>query len=52
MRGEKHMKKCPNCNKEYNKIKNIKINIGFATIEQKQCPYCQAPISTKIHKEK
>lgn len=46
------MKKCNNCNKEYEEAKNIKLNLGFARIEQSQCPYCHCPIDTKIiHKD-
>ena len=46
------MKKCINCNKEYEKENIIKLNLGFVRIEQKQCPYCQCPIDTKtIHEE-
>jgi len=48
----KKLKECPNCNKVYEKEKNLKLNLGFARIEQSQCPYCQCPINTKIiHKE-
>ena len=44
--------KCINCNKKYEEEKNIKVDLGIATIEQKQCPYCQCPIDIKIiHKE-
>jgi len=55
MLGERRMKKlkeCHNCNEVYNETKDIRIDFGFARIEQKQCPYCQCPIDTKIiHKE-
>ena len=48
----KKSKECPNCNKEYKEEKNVEFDLGFAIIEQKQCPYCQCPINTKIiHKE-
>lgn len=40
--------KCLNCNKVYSETKNIKVDLGFATIEQEQCPYCQCPVNTKI----
>ena len=46
------MKKCINCNKTYEKTKNIRIDLGIAVIEQKQCPYCQCPVNTKIRKAK
>jgi len=49
----KKLNECLNCNKTYKENKNIKIDMGFAKIEQKQCPYCQCPIDTKItHKDK
>ena len=48
----KKLKKCLNCNRTYEITNTVKIDLGFAIIEQKQCPYCRCPIDTKItHKD-
>ena len=44
--------KCTNCNEEFTKPYEIKMDLGIAVIYQKQCPKCQCPLHTDIQHKK